>query len=75
LGTKIAIGDPVAKTDIHAHRDPKSMAFIYAICDQFAMSLASLASNCRTGVPLEGARRRSGSPAWATNHEYVQIWL
>jgi hypothetical protein len=35
---EIAIGDPVAETDVHSHRNPKLTAFIYRTCEQFAIS-------------------------------------
>jgi hypothetical protein len=44
MGTKIAIGNPVAETDVHLHRHPKLMAFIYLNCEQFAISLAAIAA-------------------------------
>ena len=55
VGTKIAIGDPVAETDVHSHRTSKFICFIYWVCDQFAISLSAcfaVASNCRMVGPL-----------------------
>jgi hypothetical protein len=50
VGTKIAIGDPVAETDVHSHRNLTLMTRIYLICEQFAISLATI-STYRVELP------------------------
>ena len=50
VGAKIAIGDPVAETDVHSHGNPKLTAFICQSCEQFAISLAAV-STCRVELP------------------------